>query len=182
MKIVGITGTPGAGKGTITNYLVNKKGFVHYSASGFITEEILRRGLKINRDSMNLVSNDLRKKYSSSYIIEQLLLRAKETGKDAVIEALRTVDEAKTLQTEGATILAIDADQHLRYERILSRKSAKDNVCFEEFVKQEEKENHSSDPTEQNVMGVMKIADIHLTNNGTKKELEEKLEIALAKL
>ena len=31
MIIIGITGTLGAGKGTIVDYLVKQKGFVHYS-------------------------------------------------------------------------------------------------------------------------------------------------------
>ena len=61
MFIIGITGTHGAGKGTVTNYLVNKKGFKHYSARDFIVDEIKKRSLLVDRDSMREVSNDLRK-------------------------------------------------------------------------------------------------------------------------
>ena len=45
MITIGITGTLGAGKGTIVDYLVKNRGFVHYSVRAFITEEIKRRGL-----------------------------------------------------------------------------------------------------------------------------------------
>ena len=38
MNIIGITGTLGAGKGTIVDYLVQKKGYVHYSVRSFIAE------------------------------------------------------------------------------------------------------------------------------------------------
>ena len=46
MNIIGITGTIGAGKGTIVDYLVKEKGYVHYSVRAFIAEEIQRRGLE----------------------------------------------------------------------------------------------------------------------------------------
>ena len=72
MITIGITGTLGAGKGTIVDYLIKNKGFVHYSVRSFITEEINRRGLPVNRDSMTMVGNDLRAQHSPSWIVEQL--------------------------------------------------------------------------------------------------------------
>ena len=43
MKIIGITGTIGAGKGTIVDYLVLQKGYEHYSVRSFIKEEIITK-------------------------------------------------------------------------------------------------------------------------------------------
>ena len=43
MITIGITGTLGAGKGTIVDYLIKNRGFVLYSVRSFITEEINRR-------------------------------------------------------------------------------------------------------------------------------------------
>ena len=74
--IIGITGTLGAGKGTVVDYLVQTHGFKHYSARAFITEEIKKRGLPIDRDSMVLVANDLRTKHTSSFILEELYNQA----------------------------------------------------------------------------------------------------------
>ena len=44
MIIIGITGTLGAGKGTIVDYLCKKRGFLHYSVREFLVEEIKNRG------------------------------------------------------------------------------------------------------------------------------------------
>lgn len=66
MNIIGITGTLGAGKGTIVDYLI-KKGYVHYSVRAFIAEEVRRRGMEVNRDSLTLVANDLRASHSQLY-------------------------------------------------------------------------------------------------------------------
>ena len=49
MITIGITGTLGAGKGTIVDYLIQHRGFVHFSVRAFITEEINRRGREVNR-------------------------------------------------------------------------------------------------------------------------------------
>lgn len=43
MLIIGITGTIGAGKGTVSDYLVNKKGFKHFSVREFLIKEINKR-------------------------------------------------------------------------------------------------------------------------------------------
>ncbi len=40
MLIIGITGTLGAGKGTIVEYLEKEMGFDHLSVRDFITKEI----------------------------------------------------------------------------------------------------------------------------------------------
>ena len=62
--IIGITGTLGAGKGTIVDYLVKKYRFNHFSArEDVINKEIEKRSLPITRDNMVLVANDLRKNY-----------------------------------------------------------------------------------------------------------------------
>lgn len=181
MTIFGITGTLGAGKGTVTKYLIEKKGFVHYSARAFIVEEIEKRGLPVNRDTMTLVANDLRKNNSPSYIVEQLLNQAQEIGKNAVIESIRTVGEAELLRSAGALLISVDADQKSRYERIKARQNESDHVSFEKFVEQEDREMNSTDPTKQNIHAVIEMADIKLENNGTIEELENALEQELEK-
>ena len=87
MIIIGITGTLGAGKGTVADYLKNKYGLLHYSARDFIVDEIERRGLPVNRDIMTEVANDLRKLHHPGYIIEQLYNRAITSGKNSIIES-----------------------------------------------------------------------------------------------
>ena len=86
MNIIGITGTLGAGKGTIVEYLIEKKGYIHYSVRAFIAKEIQNRGLDVNRDTLTMVANDLRATHSPSYILDCLYEEACIAGKNAVIE------------------------------------------------------------------------------------------------
>jgi len=178
--IIGITGSFGSGKGVVVEYLT-QKGFKHYSASGFIKEEIARRGISADRDSMILVGNDLRAQYGPAYIIESLYKRAQETHGDAVIEALRAVAEVKKMKELGGFVIGVDADSKIRYDRAFARKSEKDNVSYEKWLEQERIENNPNDPTKQNIFGALKESDAIVTNNGTQEELFAQVEMALEK-
>lgn len=171
MMIIGITGTLGAGKGTVVEYL-ESKGFVHYSARSFIVREIERRGLPVNRDNMTVVANDIRATHSPSYIAEALYDKAMAARKNAVIESLRTEGEVMALRAKGNFLLiAVDADPKLRHERIIVRGSETDHISFEKFLADEAREMHATDPTKQNLARCIELADYRLVNDGTKEEL-----------
>ncbi len=179
--IIGITGTNGAGKGTVVEYVLNK-GFVHYSARGFLVEEIKRRGLPIDRSSMREVANDLRKIHTPSYVLEQLFIKAKENGGNAVIESVRAVGEAEFLKSHKVFLLAVDADRKSRYERSVVRASETDNVDFDTWVIQEEREWNNTAKYDMNVPAVMKMADATITNNGSIEELHTQIDAVLKQL
>jgi len=73
-------------------------------------------------------------------------------------------------------LLAVDADQRVRYDRIYNRGSESDKVTFAEFVEQDEAESKSENTAEQNKVAVMQMADHVIANNGTLAELEQQVE------
>lgn len=183
MLIIGITGTLGAGKGTIVNFLSEEKGFVHFSVRAFIAEEIIRRGMEVNRDSMVIVANDLRKNHSPSYIIDSLYRKAKSEGKNSIIESIRTPGEVYSLRKKGGFFLiAIDADPQIRYKRIKLRKSETDHISYETFLENEQREMNSTDPNAQNIGRCMELSDYKLWNNGTMEQLNAKVQEVLTEI
>lgn len=183
MITIGITGTLGAGKGTIVDYLINNKNFAHYSVRAFITEEIKRRGLPVDRDSMTLVGNDLRKCNSPSYIVEQLYQQAQSSGKNCIIESVRTTGEVEALRGKANFYLfAVDADPKVRYERVVLRGSETDHISYETFLANEQREMNSDDPNKQNLRACIEQADYRFDNNGDIASLNEQVEKVLAEI
>lgn len=183
MITIGITGTLGAGKGTIVEYLINKYDFNHYSARSFIVKEVEKRGLPVNRDMTTMVANDLRSTHHPRYVIEQLYEEAKKGGKNAIIESVRALGELEFLKTKKDFYLfAIDALPKIRYERISSRKSALDNVSFEKFLSDEEREMGNTDPTKANIKKCIEQADFKFTNDTDITDLEKQVDIVMKKI
>ena len=183
MLIIGITGTLGAGKGTIVDFLVKEKDFVHFSVRGFLTEEIARQGLPLDRDSMVVVANRLRAEHSPSYIIDELHKQAVLTGKNCIIESIRTPGEVVSLRDKGNFVLfAVDALPELRYERIVSRNSETDKISFEIFLENEQREMQSDDENKQNIGRCIAMADVVLQNNEGIAELHQEVEKVLIKM
>ncbi len=176
MLIIGITGTYGAGKGTVVEYL-KTKGFEHYSVSGYLLELVEEAGWGKNRDSLIKMGNELRKKYGPGYTVEQLYLKAEKIGNNTIIESIRTMGEIESLRSYGNFFLVgVDADRKLRYDRAQIRQSLKDSVSYEDFCKSEDNESVSNDTGVQNLAKCMEAADYRIENNGSIEDLNKKID------
>ena len=181
--ILGITGTDGAGKGVVVEYLAEKKGFIHYAARQLWVDEINRRGLEVKRENMRIVANDLRRQHGNDFLVVAYIERMQKEGvRDAIIESIRAIAEAETLKKHGGILLAVDADKHLRYERIVGRASESDKVTFEEFVAHEALEMNDPDPNGMQKEKVMQMADYTIVNNGTLDEFHTEIETVLSRM
>ncbi len=183
MVIVGITGTLGAGKGTVVDYLVREKKFAHFSVREYLREELEKRDIPVNRDSLTAIANSIRSKYGASFIAEALIKKAKERGDDCVIESIRTPGEVEALRKEEAFfLLAVDADPRIRYKRIRFRNSETDRVTFQTFIMNEEREMHTSDPNKQNLAACIGSADHIIRNDGSLEDLHKRTEAFLRRI
>ena len=176
MIVIGITGTLGAGKGTLVNFLCKEMGYLHFSVRALVTEHILDRGMEVNRDSMVVVANELREQHSPSYLVEVLYERARRSGRNCVIESIRTPGEVEALRRKGHFYLfAVDARPELRYQRIRRRNSETDHITYEIFLENEAREMASEDPNKQNLQKCISMADHLFMNNKTISHLYEDL-------
>ncbi|MBO4645654.1 MAG: AAA family ATPase [Bacteroidales bacterium] len=180
MIIIGITGTLGAGKGTVVEYLKEHYGFAHFSVRDFLKEEVARRGMPQNRDSYTSVANELRAQHTPSYIVDCLYERAAAQGTNAIIESIRTPGEIDSLSRKSDFRLwAVDADPNIRYQRAILRNSETDQVSYETFIANEQREMTSTDPNKQNLSECIRRADALFSNNGTIEELYRQIQAIL---
>lgn len=183
MIVIGITGTLGAGKGTIVDFLKIEYDFKHYSVRDYLVEEIKKLGMEINRDSMTDIANKLRATHSPSFITDQLYLKAKESNSNCVIESIRTPGEVISLQQKANFYLfAVDANPETRFKRIQSRKSSTDNIDFQTFLSNEKREMTTADPNKQNLGKCIDMADYVFNNDGDINTLNSKIKEVISKL
>ena len=177
--LIGITGTDGSGKGTVVDFLV-RKGYTHYSARAIWEEIFKERGIENTRANMRLLANELRKEHGNDFVVTYYLKRMEEEKPQrAIIESIRATAEAETLKKNGGLLLAVDADQKLRYERVQGRRAPSDKVSYEEFVRHESMEMNDPDPHGMQKQRVIAMADYTITNNGTIDELRTQVDFFL---
>ena len=180
--IIGITGSFGAGKGTVVKYLIEKHAFKHYSIGDAIREEIMRRNLPLERDSYIVVGNDLRAARGPAHLVNASYERARKEGGDAIIESLRAVAEVQRIKELGGVVLGVDAYPEIRYQHILGRGGEKDDVSFEQWLDQERRETNPNDSAKQDIFGALKESDYIIPNNGTVEELHTEIDEVLEKI
>ncbi len=172
MVLLGMTGTDGAGKGTVVKYLTARYGFVHCSARALLTDALTKEGREIDRAGMRQKANELRRAQGDAYLMRTFHECAVMEGwTHVVVDSLRALAEVEALHDYGGTLIAVDAEVHVRYERIRVRGSESDFISFEEFIRHEELEMNDPDPHGMQKAAVMRAADHTLMNNGTVEDL-----------
>jgi len=173
--IIGLTGKNGAGKTEVSQYLISR-GFEYHSLSDEIREEIRNRGKQIDRDILIEVGNELRSNFGPAVLAERILQRL-GNERNYVIDSIRNPQEVAALRRRSDfTLLFVDADPALRFERSLERGREAAAQSFEQFSAQEAKELESDDPARQQLLATADLSDLTVTNNGTLDELHRKLE------
>lgn len=184
MFIIGITGTIGAGKGAIVEYLVEKYHFNHLSVRDFLRLKIKEKGYDtFDRDILTKVANELRKTFSPSYLVDELYKQALASGENTIIESIRTLGEIRFLREKGNFILlGVDAHTNIRYERIVKRNSETDRISFDTFLENEQREMRATDPTHQNLSSCLALADYTIENNGDVVQLHRQVDAIMQKI
>jgi dephospho-CoA kinase len=176
--IIGLTSFLGAGKTTVGEYLV-KRGFVFYSLSDVIREEITASGHEITRELLQKIGNDMRRKFGNAVLAERIL---KKIGHDKkknnyVIDSIRNPAEVEAMQkNKDFKLLFIDAPIELRFERVKERQREKDPQTFKEFKLAENKEMESKDSANQQLAKCKEMADFVVINDSAVEELYKKIE------
>lgn len=173
--IIGLTGKNAAGKGEVGDYL-HARGFEFLSLSDVLRDELKKLKKPVTRDNLTWLGNKLRNEEGPSVLAEKILARI-EDDRHYVIDSFRNPEEVKVFRrTKDFALLSIEANPKIRFERLKARNRDGDAKTYEDFLRHEERERHSLDPTKQNLEACAKLADHHIQNNGTVEDLHKKLD------
>jgi dephospho-CoA kinase len=173
-RLIGLTGTNGAGKGEAAAYF-QTKGYAYFSLSDVIREGLRARGLAENRDNLIRTGNELRARFGPDVLARRTLAKIGPSER-AVIDSVRNLAEIAFLRRgEDFVLLAIDAPLETRFARVGRRgrdESARDLEAF----RRKEEEERTGGPEEQQLEACLAAADRIIVNDGTLPEFHRQLE------
>lgn len=171
MKLYGIAGTNGAGKDSVGEMLAERHNFLFVSVSDLLREEARKRGQPIEREVLRTISAEWRREFGLGVLVDRavdLFNITPDKYQGVVAIPMRNVGEAKRIHELGGTLVWVDADPKVRYNRIFSRqRSDEDKKTFEQFQAEEQAEmTQSGDEATLNMAGVKAICDVFMRNDG----------------
>lgn len=179
--VIGLTGTNGAGKDTVVEFLVSRYGAKHISVREFFKEEATKRGVLLNdREAILAFGKFFREKYGPGHLIRTITKKVRcGAGGLFVVESLRCPGEIEYLSERFGqfTLIGVDAPVILRHGRSCIRGTMTDDVDFEEFVRLERLENESLNPWEQNlsICADMVAPQFRIWNQWTTRYLKKRV-------
>lgn len=189
-KLIGLAGTNGSGKDTVGQILADQYGYCFISVTDLLRAEAERRKLKVNRENLRSIGNDWRRETGPAVLMDKALAEfepVKSEYKGLVISSLRNPGEADRIHELGGTVIWVDADPKLRYERIQANaasrgRAGEDQKTFEQFLAEEQAEmNKSGDAATLDMSAVKAKADHILINDVTNTtELAERARVELS--
>ncbi len=184
--ILGIVGLHGAGKEEVAKIL-SHKGFTVLDMGDVIREEMEKAGIAITHESDQKFPVELRKKRGNEIVAKLIVEKLEKlNARDVAIIGLRSTYELDYFKSNmpGMVLVAVDAPEELRFERLKARGRPGDPKTFAEFHARGEREaKANADNEEQRKAGlytVIGMANYRIENIGTKKELEAEVGKTLA--
>lgn len=173
--IIGLTGRIAAGKGYVVAYLLEKS-FKYTTLSQLIRDELSRRGLEVTRKNLQDIGNEVREKEGATAWIKRLVQNLKE-NENYIVDGIRNPGEINELKKhKDFFLIALDAPQLTRFERVVQRNKASDPKTWEGFLEMDTRDFGEDNPLGQQVGKCMQVADFHIMNDLSVEELNKKID------
>jgi len=173
MKLIGLSGTNGAGKDSVAEILRDKHSYLFVSVSDLLRDEAKSRGLDTERTHLRTISAEWRREHGLGVLVKKAieLYDTKNTDdryRGLVVSSIRNPGEVDELHKHGGKVIWVDADARVRYDRIHSRGREDDKKSFEQFKEEERAEmQHSGDSATLSMMDVKEETDDIIINNSS---------------
>ena len=176
LRIVAITGMPGAGKSTAAHALASL-GWTRVVMGDVIREETKRRGLEPDAKNTGDVMKLLRKERGDSAVADLCLEAIARKGAErVVVDGIRSMAEVEAFRKKASVFLvAVDASPERRFELLKERGRRDDPATYEMFAARDRRE------LDVGIGRAIALADEtvsnqHATSDGLASEMVEAVE------
>jgi dephospho-CoA kinase len=178
--ILGLVGPISSGKGTVCNYLKDKHGAQIFRFSTMLRDVLDRFYIEQSRENMQALSSALRQVFGDDLMAKTIANDVTNSPANIIVlDGVRRLPDIKYLkEIPGFHLIAINADQKTRFERITKRGENTDDIkkTFTEFQNDEQQE------AELQIKEVADTAEFDLDNNKTVENLYQQIENILKQL
>jgi dephospho-CoA kinase len=178
--ILGLVGPIASGKGTTCQYLKDKHNAEIFRFSTMLRDVLDRFYIEQNRENMQNLSSVLRKTFGEDLMAKTIANDVKKSQAQIIVldGVRRQADIKYLLEMPEFKLVEINADQKVRYDRIIKRSENTDDAkkTFEQFKNDELQE------PEMQIKEVAKTAKFHINNNGSLENLYNQIENILKQL
>lgn len=179
LRVIGLTGTLGSGKGSISN-LLQKQGYKQYVFSDILKAELKKQRKEITRENLQDIGNKLRKTHGLHVLSQKIKGKIlKDKVEFAIIDGIRNPGELTYAREnfDNVIIIGITASPETRFERIIKRKRSSDPNTLKEFKRLETRDRGVGEERYgQQVQKCLDMADFLIINEGVLINLEKRVE------
>lgn len=182
--IIGLIGEKGAGKGTVSEYLINNYDAAHFGTSKILKQTIEDLHLPTTRSNFTNLALILKNGFWPSVLIDSLIkdIEEKHDQHSVIIaDGIRMhgdVEPFKKKYKKNFYLVYVTADLKLRYERTKKRKEKadEDKATLAQFIEEENR------LTEVCIREIGEQADFILTNNTDEEGLKKQIKMMMEKI
>jgi len=167
LRILALTGLPGAGKSTVAS-LAKAQGLPVVSMGDAVREELSRRGLEPTPDNFNSLTVGLRREYGDGAVavltLNLIVSRGYLGAPELVVDGVRSLAEVEQMRkwpgVQSVKVMSVLAPFKDRFARLFERGRAGDPKSEEELRRRDEAE------LSVGLGQLIALGDIFLVNEG----------------
>ncbi len=175
--IIGITGPFGSGK-TTASKMLQDEGYASFTFSDVIKKKAKKMGLRTDvRSILQDIGDSMRKKQGNDILAKLTFSSVRSSNlKFVIIDGIRNRGELEYIKNRGGFIIGIDADSDVRFTRVSKNGGFYYGKSREEFDLDEKRDWGENEKSYgQHAQECLDAADMIIENNGSIKELKQKL-------
>jgi dephospho-CoA kinase len=182
MKVIGVVGKNGSGKDEVVRYLNKQYGIPLFSVGDVVRDIAKEEEIEPTRDNLDEITRKYFAKYGKGYFLKQTIEKIINNGlKSAGISGIRSPEDVNILREsfkdDFILIYVYITDDRVRFERMLKRGSARDNMTFDELLKQDQASEEIF-----NVSRVIDTANLSISNDGTLEDMHREIDKTVDRL